>query len=356
MDAAWPRRPADPVTRMLVPRIYGSTPTVFGAPFAARDEDLRGAQVAFLGIPWRAPTPDTRMGRAAANYEGTQLTPSQFRVNSLRHGGYLPELDVDVFGRLRVVDCGDVEIVADMGRLLADVEARVARIVRAGVYPLTMGGNAGPSTYPVLKAVAAAAGGPTAVLNFDAHHDNQRGDWEEDDPTLPRWGSTWARRILGLPGVDPARYYHVGLRGPRNDPEVFTRFLERGVRRHHIYTYREIKQARRAGFDAWTEGLAAEIADGAAKVWIAFDPDVLNLGSSPDFGDEPLGPTTEEVVELAYAVGRAAGPSKFGGLGIMALPYDAQTLHSICVYLLLYTLAGVLAHERPTASPPSRAY
>lgn len=344
MTIPWPRRPSDPIMQMLVPRLYGSTPTLFAAPLAEDEEDLRGAQVAFLGIPWRAPTPDTRMGRAAANYEGTQLTPSQFRINSLRHGGYLPELDLDIFARLRFVDCGDVDVVADMGRLLASVEARVTQIVRAGCYPFTMGGNAGPSTYPVLKAVAAHAGGATAVLNFDAHHDNRRGEWEEDDPRSPQWGSTWARRILGLPGVDPRQYYHVGLRGPRNDADVFTRFTERGVRREHICTYREIKQARRAGFDAWAEELAGEITRQATKVWIAFDPDVLNLGASPDFGDEPLGPTTEEVLELAYAVGKAAGPSKFAGLGIMALPYDAQTLHSICVYLLLYTLAGVLSH------------
>jgi len=223
--------------------------------------------------------------------------------------------------------------------------AEIASIVDAGCYPITMGGNAGPSTYPVLKTIAAKAGGPTAVLNFDAHHDNQRGEWQEDDPKQPRWGSAWARRILRLPGVDPGRYHHFGLRGPRNDPDTFQRFVERGVKREHIYTYREIKQARRAGFDGWAESLARQIVDGSAKVWIAVDPDVLNLGSNPDFGDEPLGPTVEEVVELAYQVGRAAGRERFGGIGFMALPHDAQTLHSICVYILLYTLAGVISSQ-----------
>src|SRR3954451_8690987 len=345
MSTPWPRRPADPVMQMLVPRLYGSTPTLFGAPLAQTEDDLRGAQVAFLGVPWRAPTPDTRMGRSAANYDGTLLTPSQFRVNSIRHGGYLPELDIDVFANLRFVDCGDVEVASDMGRLLAGVEARVDQIVGAGCYPITLGGNAGPSTYPVLKSIAAHAGGPTAVLNFDAHHDNQRGEWEEDDPKLPRWGSAWARRILTLPGVDPAQYYHVGLRGTRNDRDVFTRFTERGVLRERITTYREIKQARRSGFEAWAQEIATQVTSKAGKVWIAFDPDVLNLGACPDFGDEPLGPTTDEVLEICFAVGKAAGRSKFGGIGIMALPSDAQTLHSICVYLILYTLAGVLSES-----------
>lgn len=346
----WARKPTDPTVQMLLPRVYGSTPTLFGAPLAERAEDLRGADVAFLGVPWRAPTPDSRMGGAAANYEGTLLTPGQFRANSIKYGGYLPELDLDVFEHFTLVDRGDVDVVRDMGRTLANVEAEVAAIVDAGGIPVTMGGNSGPSTYPVLEAIAARAGGPVAVLNLDAHHDNQRGEWEEDDPRQPRWGSTWARRILALPGVDPARYYHVGLRGPRNDRDLFARFAERGVRREQISTYRELKAARRAGYDEWAAALAGRIADGAAKVWIAVDPDVLNLGANPDFGDEPLGPTADEVIELCYQVGKAAGRQRLGGLAFSATPYNAQTLHYILLYILLYTLAGVVSHHLPPDS------
>ena len=345
MSSPWPRRPTDPITQLMVPYVYGSTPTLFAAPLAASRADLKGADAAFVGIPWRAPTPDSRVGRAAANYEGTLLTPGQFRVNSLKYGGYLPELDVDVFERLKLVDRGDVDIASDMAQTLRTVEDEIGAIVDAGCYPLTIGGNSGPSSYGVLKAIGARAGGPVAVLNLDAHGDNGRGEWEEDDPRRPRWGGTWARRILGLSGVDPARYYHVGLRGPRNDRESFLRFTERGVRREHIYTYRDIKAARRAGFDEWAAQLARRVADGAAKVWIAVDPDVLNLGANPDFGDEPLGPTAEELIELVYRVGLAAGRRRFGGLGFMAVPNDAQTLHAILTYMLLYTLAGVVTSE-----------
>ena len=340
----WARRPTDPVTEMLVPRVYGSVPTLFGAPLAETTARLESSDVAFLGVPWRAPTPDSRMGKAASNYEGTLLTPAQFRANSLKYGGYLPELDVDVFEHLRLVDRGDAEVRHDMRHTLANVEGEVAAMVRAGCIPITLGGNSGPSTYPVLKAIAAGAGGSTAVVNFDAHHDNLIGEWEQDDPRQPRWGSTWARQILALPGVDAGQYYHVGLRGPRNDRDAITRFLERGVRREHIFTYAEIKRARRTGFEEWAAALAREIIDGAARVWVAFDPDVLDLGSNPDFADEPLGPTTDEVLELALQIGRAAGRAKFGGLSISALPHDAQALHTICLYLVLYSLAGVVLH------------
>jgi agmatinase len=343
MGQEWARRAGDPVLEMKVPRIYGSTPTLFGAPFATSVDDLQGADVAFVGIPWRAPTPDTRMGRAGANYEGTLLTPSMFRSNSLKYGGYLPELDIDVFEHIRIVDRGDLEIPKDMARLLDAVGDEVTTIIDAGCYPFTIGGNSGPSTWGVLKAIAARAGGPTAVVNFDAHHDNRRDEWYEDDPAQPSWGGSWARQILTLPNVDPERYYHFGLRGPRNDRDTFERFIERGVKRENIFTYREIKQSRKSGFDEWAESTARQIVDGAAKVWMTVDPDVFDLSSNPDFGDEPFGPSAEEVIELAYQVGRAAGREKFGGFSISATPNDAQTLHYILMYMLLYTLAGVLS-------------
>jgi arginase family enzyme len=335
------RRPSDPILEMKIPRVYGSTPTLFGTPLANAPEMLNAADVAFLGIPWRAPTPDTRIGRAGANYEGTLMTPSTFRTSAIKYGGYLPELDVDIFDHFQFVDRGDLPIPGDMAQLLDAVEVEISTMLDAGCYPVTIGGNSGPSTYGVLKPIAARSHGSTAVVNFDAHHDNQRGEWTEDDPIMPRWGSTWARQILTLEGVDPAKYYHVGLRGPRNDRDTFTRFEERGVKRENIFTYREIKAARRNGFDEWAEATAAEIVDGASKVWMTIDPDVFDVSSNPDFGDEPLGPRAEEIIELAYQIGLAAGSKKFAGFSISATPYDAQTLHGILIYMLLYTLAGV---------------
>jgi guanidinopropionase len=340
-------RPFEPVVEMHSPRVYGSFPTLFGTPLVETKEDLRGVDVAFLGVPWRAPTTPSSffIGGARANFEGTQLTPSYFRLNSLNYGGYLPELNLDVFEHLRLGDRGDVDIFQDIRTTFSAVEAEVGAMVDADCIPLVMGGNAGPTTYPVLKAIAERADGPTAVLNLDAHGDNQPGGWEEDDPRAPRWAATWALRVLTLSGVEPARYYHFGLRGPRNDPGTVSRFVELGVEREHIYTYREIRRARRAGYDEWADGLGQQILNGAAKVWIALDPDVLNLGSTPDFGAEPLGPTVDEVVELLYRVGRAAGRGRFGGLSIMATPYEAQSLHQALMYVLLYALAGVLSSE-----------
>lgn len=348
----WPRKPSDPVVGMQLPRHYGSVPTLFGAPPARSADDLANADIVFLGVPWQAPVPDSRIGAAGSNYFGTNLTPSTFRTNSVKYGGYLPELDIDVFERLRLVDYGDVEISNDHATTFDTTGKRVTEIINAGAIPFTLGGNSGPSTYGVLKAVAAAAQGPVAVINFDAHHDNLTGEIDEDDPRLPRWGSTWARRILDLPNVDPSRYTHIGLRGPRNDRDVIQRFLDKGVQRDNIITYWQIARARRQNYEEWIASVVGASIDGADRVWLAVDPDVLDIGESGDFGDEPLGLSVAEVCWGAYEVGKAAGRDRFGGIAFMAMPFDAMRLHWCMLYVFLYAMAGVVASiERNAAIP-----
>ncbi|MGH9173802.1 MAG: hypothetical protein ACRD1H_05575, partial [Vicinamibacterales bacterium] len=124
----WPRKPSDPVVEMQLPRHFGSVPTLFGAPRAEQSADLVGADIVFLGVPWQAPVPDSRMGAAGASYFGTNLTPSTFRMNSIKYGGYLPELDVDVFERFKLVDYGDVEIANSDAVTFDNTVARVREI------------------------------------------------------------------------------------------------------------------------------------------------------------------------------------------------------------------------------------
>lgn len=158
-DYPFPRSPSAPIVEPLVPRLYGSTPSIFGAPLARGPEGLRGADAAFLGIPWSAPPPDFRPGVAIASYAGLQLTPSAFRQNSLKYGGCLPELDVNVFARLRLVDYGDADVGSDVGAAMEDVRRRVGEMLDAGCIALTIGGSSDVASYPVLQAIAERAGG-----------------------------------------------------------------------------------------------------------------------------------------------------------------------------------------------------
>lgn len=344
------RGATDPVSQLLVPRWYGSVPTAFGAPAAESPADLQAVDVAFLGIPWQAPMPDSRVGSAAAAFSGTVLTPQNFRVNSLKYGGYLPELDLDVFARFRLADYGNADIVADPDVSIANVERQVTTVLEAGCIPVTVGGNSGVASYPVLKAIAARADGPVGVVNLDAHGDNHEESAEERaDKRRPRWAGTWALRILELANVAADRYVHVGIRGPRNDRGVITRFTDRGVPRDQVYTHREIAAARRRDFEVEAARIAERACDGVVKVWLAVDPDVLDLSVAPDYGDEPLGISVEEQLTIARAVGRRAGRQRFGGISFMAIPPDAMTIQWICMYTMLYALAGIIEHETAAA-------
>lgn len=344
MDKQAKSEAVDPVTNANThPVYYGSVPSMFGKPISEGPEELKAFDIAYLGIPWSAP-PSAGRSASIAQFAGTTLTPNSMRTNSVKYGGYLPELDIDVFESLGFTDYGNVDISFDVKESWAQIERKVADIVASGCMAFTMGGNGGGASFPVLKAIANATPGKVAVVNFDAHGDNYVETEEERfSKRNPRWGSSWARRILDdIPNVDPELYTHIGLRGPRNDSKVKQRFYDLGVPRGNILTYADIKASRRGSLEELGKAVAARTA-GAEKVWIAVDPDVLDMSVSPQFGDEPLGITVDEFVHIAFEVGRAAGRDRFAGISFMATPYEAHTIHWIEIYAALYAFAGVIA-------------
>lgn len=341
------RQAIDPLFEWAIPRVYGTTPSVFGAPLAKTMEELEEADLAFVGIPWSAPRGETRTGSAVRNFDGTSLTPDKFRFNSLKYAGYLPEFDLDVFSKLTLVDAGNAVVSeADIVATLENVQALVGRIVKAGAIPFTLGGNSGPGSFAVVRGIAEATGESLRVLHLDAHSDCRPIDQDQDQPGNPAWGGTWVWRLLHSGDVGGENYFHYGLRGPRNHPDTFRWLARAGVPRENVVTYRELRAARRSHSEMdWTADLARQIAGSEGKLWIGIDVDVLDIGSNPDWGDESLGPTVAETAELLWRVGKELGRERLAGISIMAMPYDAQTLHGICIYLVLYLLAGVLGGE-----------
>ena len=333
----------DALVSLGVPAVHGGTPTAYGVPLAQTEEDLRQADAAFMGVLWGAPiTPEFVYTGYGANYGTTGASPGQFRFTSLRHrGGYLPELDLAVLDAVKLVDHGDVAAGDDMSDLLARVEAKVRAMRRSGCAAITYGGNAGPSSYAIVRAIAQESPGPVTVINFDAHSDNSPGDWETEDPRNSRWASTWVHQMLELPEIDATRYRHVGLRGPANDRGVFDRFRDQGVERDQIISYGELKRARRSGFDDWVQRWAEEATSEAHAVWVAIDIDVLDLGSNPHYADEPLGPNADEVIDMVAGIARACGRERFAGLSFMAIPPEAVSLHLVASYIVLHALAGL---------------
>lgn len=341
----WPGKNG-PIYELKRPRWYGNVPTLFGSPFVEKPAELEGADVVFLGIPWQGAVPDNRVG-VAADMFSTFMTPEALRANSTKYGGYLPELDVDVFQNLVFKDYGNADFYTkDLRATFVNVQQMITEVLKSGAIPVTIGGNSGIASSPVIKAIADYRPAPIAIVNFDAHGDNKETSIEDDfDFRNPAISSGWALKTLGYKGVSPQHYQIIGLRGPRNDPGTIPRFLERGVPRENIYTFTDIKLARKqslAGFDELAALIAQRATRDQASVWLAIDLDVMDMSVCPRFGDEPLGIFVDELVTTCYEVGRAAGRRRLAGISFMAVPPYAAEMQWIVLYTILYTLAGVI--------------
>ncbi|MDP6619983.1 MAG: hypothetical protein QGG90_11180, partial [Nitrospinota bacterium] len=94
------RKAMDPIHHSTLPCVYADVPTFLAVPLARSPADLQRADAAVVGAPYQGvPGP----GRV---YRDSRMTPLRLRQDSIKYGGYLPELGIDVFEHLRLVDYG----------------------------------------------------------------------------------------------------------------------------------------------------------------------------------------------------------------------------------------------------------
>ncbi|OGO68544.1 MAG: hypothetical protein A2Z37_05310 [Chloroflexi bacterium RBG_19FT_COMBO_62_14] len=319
------REAMDPLMRWEIPTIYPDTPTFLAIPHVTTPEGLAGVDVAIVGTPYQGVAP------VARSYNNTVMTPIALRQYSVKYGGYLPELDLDVFDRLRVVDYGDVSVGmrAPLPEALQQVGDRVGEVLDAGVVPILLGGSDILSSLGGALAVSARAKGRIGSLSLDAHGDN-----------LPEHGgerysgATWVARMLELPQFAPEKHVQLGMRGPRNIQQQVKWFREAGSR---LYTMGEI---RKRGIEAVTNESLHTLYEGTEDVYLTVDYDVMDLSCAPGL-DEPYGLSVPELLHLMHEVGKR-GVRAFG---IGWIPAPEPGLFAIVIYSVLYLLAGMSLQE-----------
>ena len=313
------------------PYLYEGIPTFLGVDAAHSAQDLAGADVAIIGVPYMAPM----FGFDA------DLTPRKIRQASVKYSGaYLPELDIDVFAALRVVDAGDAQIVPDnLPQSVANVHAKVADVLEAGALPITLGGSAPCSGYSLAAALSDHfAGRPIGAVNLDAHGDN-RESWQGSRALS---AATWVRHQLQLPGFHPQHHMQIGMRGPGNPKANADWFRTQGC---GLYTSREID---RLGIDALATEAIEHAGAGTEGLWFGIDWDVLDISVSPDWSyPEPLGLSARDLLHLAFEVGR----NGCLGLATMSSPAHALSMHWIVIWTVLYLLAGVAVSKGRVEAP-----
>src|SRR3989442_476048 len=226
----------EPRNPFLSPR-FGQIATFMLLPAASSPA---GLDVALIGVPYDGGT---------SYRPGARFGPRAVREQSSLIRTWNPVLKVHPFQRLRVADCGDIDVVPiSIERTFEAITAKMDEVVAAGAMPLCVGGDHSV-TLPILRSVARRHG-PLGIVHFDAHPDT----WDEYFGSKFFHGTPFRRGVEeGL--IDPRRMIQVGIRGPLYGPEDFA-FHEA----HGLEVIR-IEAVKEQGL-AWVAGKLARLAGG----------------------------------------------------------------------------------------------
>lgn len=283
MPSADPRRsPLDPAPH-----------TFFGAPAVPEIEDL-SAEVAFLGVPYDAGTPQPglptgqRAGPAAVREASRELfgypRPAAGAEDPGAEGWYDVETDRDYLVGVTMADLGDVAIQgSDTEGNYARMTAAASSVVERGALMVAIGGDHS-ITYPLGLGVESA--GRFDVVHVDAH-----ADFLDDLDGARLTGASQLRRLAELPSVGT-----VSALGLRN------------VDRAEVDGLREHGGRWATSLDLLEGDLGAIVAETvpeADALYVSIDLDVLDAAIAPGHSlPEPGGIDYRTLRRLLAAVAR----------------------------------------------------
>ncbi len=310
-----PREPRDP---FVSPR-FGQIATFMRLPVAP---SVAGLDVALLGIPYDG---------GVSYRAGARFGPRAVREQSSLIRPWNPVLKVHPFQRLRIADCGDIDVVPiSIERTYEKIERAVDAVVQARAMPLTVGGDHSV-TLPILRSLARRHG-QLGLVHFDAHPDT----WDEYFGSRFFHGTPF-RRALEEGLVDPRRMIQVGIRGPLYGPEDFALHDQHGIEVIRIEAVKE------HGI-AWVAGRFGRLR--GAPVYCSFDIDAVDPAYAPATGTPEVGGLTSyEAVSLVRAL---AGLSLVGADVVeVSPPYDGPgQVTALLAANLMFELVSVMALDK----------
>lgn len=304
-----------PVDATVVPRFAG--PATFAR--LPRIDEVSDVDVAVMGVPFDS---------GVSYRPGARFGPAHVRESSRLLRPYNPALDVEPFGRLQVVDAGDLAVnpyVLD--EAITEIQWGAHGMLERAGRLLTVGGDH-TIALPVLRAVAHRHG-PVAVVHFDAHLDT----WDSYFGTAYTHGTPFRRAAEeGL--LDSSGCLHVGTRGPLHSPKDLTDDVELGF---------QIVHARDMD-DIGARGVAERIAErvGDRPVYVSVDIDVLDPAFAPGTGTPEAGGLSSR--EMLAIVRSFAGLNLVGCDVVEVAPaYDHAEITGIAAAHVAYELLSAMA-------------
>jgi agmatinase len=308
-------RPRDPFTS---PR-FGQIATFMLLPVA---ESPDGLDVALLGIPYDG---------GVSYRPGARFGPRSVREQSSLIRPWHPVLKVHPFERLRVADCGDIDVVPNsIEATYVAITQRIDVVVAARAAPVCVGGDHS-ITLGILRSLAKRHG-PLGLVHFDAHPDT----WDEYFGSKFFHGTPF-RRAVEERLIDPRRMIQVGIRGPLYGPEDFAFHDEHGIEVVRIEAVKEQGTAAVAERFARLRG---------APVYCSFDIDAVDPAFAPGTGTPEVGGLTS--YEALVLVRALAGLELVGADVVeVSPPYDGPgQVTALLAANLLFELVCLLALAR----------
>jgi agmatinase len=281
-----------------------------------------GLDVALLGLPYDGGVsyrPGARFGPRAVREQSSLIRP------------WNPVLKVHPFEKLRVADCGDVDVVPiSIERTHAAIEAKIDSVIALGARPLCVGGDHSV-TLPVIRSLARRHG-PLAVVHFDAHPDT----WDQYFGSKLFHGTPF-RRAIEEGAIDPKRMIQVGIRGPLYGSEDFDFHAEHGL---EVLRIEPIKEQGLA----WASGRLARLR--GMPLYLSFDIDAVDPAYAPATGTPEVGGLSSwEALTLVRSL---AGTTLVGAdIVEVSPPYDGPgQITSLLAANLAFEILSVMALER----------
>ena len=285
---------------------FGQIATFMLLPAVPSARDL---DIALLGIPYDGGT---------SYRTGARFGPRAVREQSSLIRPWNPVLKVHPFERMRVADCGDVDVVP------ISIERTFEAIV-------CVGGDHSISL-AILRALARRHG-RLGLVHFDAHPDT----WDEYFGSKYFHGTPFRRAIEeGL--VDPRRMIQVGIRGPLYGDEDFAFHQQHGIEFHRIESVKEQGTA-------WVAERFSRLRTGG-PVYCSFDIDAVDPAYAPGTGTPEVGGLTS--YEALVLVRALAGMPLVGADVVEVSPlYDGPgQITALLAANLLFELVSVLALKK----------
>lgn len=284
------------------------------------ETDLRGVDVALLGVPFDSGT---------SYRPGARLGPREIRAQSSLIRPYSYFQRISPLERLTIVDAGDVDAPpVGLEKAYEAIEAGVKRVLDAGALPIAAGGDHSISL-PILRALAAKHG-PVSLVQFDAHIDTW-GDYFGG----PYFHGSSFRRAIEEKLIVPDAYVQIGIRGPMyGQTEDFTFQEQHGV------TTIDIRQVKTLGVERTIERTRSLL---RGPVYVTFDIDSVDPAFAPGTGTPEVGGLTSyEAQELVRGL---AGINLVGADVVeVAPPFDGPGhITSVLAANLMFELLCLVA-------------